>query len=298
MYEPSPADPVTRLIWHDRGGARLSQVGDDAAYSNLELSPDGTQLAVGIFDPLTRARDLWIVDLKRNVRSRVTSDPLDERSAVWLPDGSGLVYRGRHRDLFLRSVGSGTERPLQVDGLSKDPQGFSPEGQFLGYRQSRGGQGSDIWMKPMQPEGEPRPLVATPFNENYAAVSPDGRWVAYMSSESGDSDVYVAAFPSGLGKARVSSRGGRMPRWRGDSRELYFLSNERALMAVAVHASGDTLDLGTPLELFQTDVDRSSGPQYIVTRDGQRFLVNTEVPSREPGMLSVVFNWRALLAGR
>jgi hypothetical protein len=86
-----------------------------------------------------------------------------------------------------------------------------------------------------------------------------------------------------------------VPRWSNDTRELFYLSPDRKLMLANVRASGGTFEVDNPTLLFQTDADRGPGPQFIVTNDGQRFLVNSEVPSTDPGTLSVVFNWQTLL---
>jgi Tol biopolymer transport system component len=169
------------------------------------------------------------------------------------------------------------------------------------YRVSgEGVSNNDIWVKPLNPDGEPIPLLATPFNESYAELSPNGRWLAYVSDESerGQGDIYVTAFPSGSGKVRVSPAGGHQPRWRRDGRELYYMTPDRMLMRVGVDATGPTFTVETPTPLFQTESDRGAGPQYIVTADGQRFLVNTEVPSGAQSTLSVVFNWQSLLKPR
>lgn len=297
-YQPQATQTVTRLVWYDRSGARLSALSDDAAYSNLELSPDGKQLLVGVLDPTTRARDVWVVDVRRGVRSRVTSDPADERSASWFPNNQEIVYLGKGRDLFVKPLGPGAERPLQVDGRSKDPRGVSPDGKFAIYRLSGETTSNDIWIKPLSPIGDARPLIATPFNENHAEISPDGRWMSYVSDKNGQFDVYVTSFPAAAGEVQVSSAGGTVPKWGRDGRELFYLSPDRVMMRASIRASGASFEVESVTPLFQTEADRGPGPQFIVTNDGQRFLVNSEVPSGEPATLQVVFNWQALARKR
>jgi hypothetical protein len=55
--------------------------------------------------------------------------------------------------------------------------------------------------------------------------------VAYASNESGKWQVYEASFPNALGKRQVSTEGGEQPRWRGDGKELFYLSLEYKMMA-------------------------------------------------------------------
>ena len=71
-----------------------------------------------------------------------------------------------------------------------------------------------------------------------------------MSMESGQPEVYLAAFPSFTDRRQVSTGGGVMPLWRKDGRELYYVSLDRKVMAVEVKA-GSTLETGTVKALFQ-----------------------------------------------
>ena len=41
---------LSRLIWFDRSGQRLGAVGPIADHGNIELSPDGTRVAVAVTD--------------------------------------------------------------------------------------------------------------------------------------------------------------------------------------------------------------------------------------------------------
>ena len=66
--------------------------------------------------------------------------------------------------------------------------------------------------------------------------SPDGQLVAYTSNESGKFQVNVQTLPLSDKKWQVSTNGGYEPRWRADGREIYYLSEDRKLMAVAVGA--------------------------------------------------------------
>jgi len=291
VYQTAVNDNRSSLVWFSRAGKRLSQLGVDADYSNLEASPEGTRLLVSLPDG-GRARDIWVLDMTRGVPTRLTFDEADERSAAWSPDGRSIIYRGREGELFTRPVGGGEERPFVVDKRSKDPRGWSADGRFFLYRAT--GNGNDLWVKPAVPEAAPYPFIATPFGEAYGEFSPDGRWVAYVSDESGAQEVYVTAFPSGQGKTRVSSDGGLFPRWRRDGREMYYLSPDGKMMVAAVVPAASGFQVETATVLFQTSVTAGPGTPFVVSPDGQRFLINSTVPSTDPPSLSVVFNWPAL----
>ena len=291
VYQPSSASSSSRLVWFDRHGAQLSVLGDEADFSNLELSPDGSQLLVSIPDPVAQAGDIWIVETTRGGRTRMTIDASDERSAVWSTDGSSVVYTSKGLDLYTKPLGSSDEKPFLVDGVSKDPRGFSPDGRFFLYRASGRTTGSDLWVRPMEKGGKPHALLNSPFNENAAMFSPDGRWLAYSSDESGRNEVYVTSFPSGAGKWRISTDGGTFPRWRRDGKEMFYLSRDGHMMSVAVKGAGAAFTSANAEELFQTNLAHRPGPPYDVSADGERFVINTRLASNAPPSLTVVVNW-------
>ena len=84
----------------------------------------------------------------------------------------------------------------------------------------------------------------------HANFSPDGRFIAYTSNESGRFEVYVQTLPPPARKWPISVNGGYEPRWRADGRELYYLADDRKLMAVPV--SSGAVPFGVPRPLFQT----------------------------------------------
>ena len=110
-------------------------------------------------------------------------------------------------------------------------------------------------------------------------------------------EVHVSTFPEKNRQWPVSTHGGSEPRWRADGSELYYLSADRKLMAVAVRP-GPTFD--SPRELFQAPLPETEAvsPQrthYVPSKDGQRFLFNT--PAGDPTVMpiTVVLNWPAAL---
>jgi hypothetical protein len=127
-----------------------------------------------------------------------------------------------------------------------------------------------------------------------AQFSPDGRWIAYASNETGSMEIYVSPFPSANGKWQVSSAGGQEPRWRQDGKELFYLSAEGKMMAVAVRA-GATFEAAPPVTLFQTHrrqpVSSLEVFSYDVSADGQRFLIITKMDEANAAPLSVLLNW-------
>ena len=67
---------------------------------------------------------------------------------------------------------------------------------------------------------------------------------------------------------------------------------------LAVRSSAAAFEPDAPKPLFRTEADRGPGPQFIVSPDGQRFLINSEVPTGEPATLAVIVNWQSLVSRR
>jgi Tol biopolymer transport system component len=86
----------------------------------------------------------------------------------------------------------------------------------------------------MELSEKPIPFLRSQSNEFQGQVSPDGHWIAYTSDESSQSEVYVRAFPAAERQWRISIAGGEQRRWSGDGKELFFISPEGKMMAVAV----------------------------------------------------------------
>jgi Tol biopolymer transport system component/tRNA A-37 threonylcarbamoyl transferase component Bud32 len=288
---------VTDLVWFDRAGQRVGSIGDGADYANVELSPDGARLAVAMMDSRLRTRDIWTYDTARGVRQRFTFSDVEERTAVWSADGGRLLFNRRATngialDFFQkRADGSGSEDVILADGLSKDALGWSPDGRYLLYRVTGGSTGNDLLALPTFGDRRPIPLSATSFNEEDGRFSPDGRSVAYSTDESGEHEVYIARFPAGGGKTRVSTAGGSHPRWRRDGKELFYLSLDNKIVSVEISGTGDALRVGDPHPLLTIHPPVQSGYNYDVTPDGRRFLaINDVSPTPLP---IVVTNWKS-----
>ncbi len=114
--------------------------------------------------------------------------------------------------------------------------------------------------------------------------------------------MYVQSFPDAAFRSQVSTAGGHQPLWRRDGKELYYITDEGALMAVRVQTRS-AFAAAAPVELFRISaasptafIDASSaGIAYDVTADGQRFLVKTVVQAPVRSPMTVVLNWTAEL---
>jgi Tol biopolymer transport system component len=289
-----------QLVWMDETGRQLSAVARGVLYGEVELSPDGSRMAVTAGDVSVRSSDVWLFDVDRRVASRFTADPATESTPVWSPDGRRIVFssnRKGHLDLYQKdSNGASDETVLLSDGTDKSPESWSRDGRFLLYGVSAANSPThtnDVWVLPLDGERKPFPFLQSRFSERYGRFSPDGKWVTYESNESGSQEIYVTPFPGPGGKWRISEAGGRWARWRRDGRQIFYLAPDNKLMAVEVAATGDAVHVGTPRVLFDA---QTNGPwPYDVTPDGKRFIVHVDTQPLTAGPITVITNWPAAL---
>jgi len=297
-----------RLTWFDRTGNALGSVGVEGDYTDFRLSPNGDTLAVTLVDPKAWKPDIWLIDLMRGGPSRftLTFGSTLNAASVWSPDGTRIVFRTNrngHTELYAKSAAGGgneevvltneTQHAAGMDSPNLVCSDWSPDGRYIIGSVPQRSTGEDIWLIPLGGDKKPFKLLGPPSDQIHANFSPDGRYVAYSSNESGRFQVYVQTFPLSDRKWQVSTDGGYEPRWRADGREIYYLSEDRKLMAVTVGAGPS---FAVPKMLFQTRVPEgvtSRHTHFVPSRDGQRFLVNTQNLDASPNPITVVLNWQA-----
>jgi len=153
------------------------------------------------------------------------------------------------------------------------PMEWSSDGGYVTYFGTGRGGLSDLFLLKMTRDESPVvTYLATKFQEVGNRLSPDGKLMAYNSDESGRQEVYVQRFPITEQKWLVSLAGGLAPQWRRDGRELFYMTLDRKLIAVDVTTVPEFV-AGAPRVLFQTH----GRGGYAVSRDGQRFLINSLV---------------------
>jgi eukaryotic-like serine/threonine-protein kinase len=305
VYQSGAPSSTSELVWFDRGGRRTGSIGEPANYAGLSLSPDQTRLAVTVLSPSGAEGDLWLYPTGGGPPARLTFDTALETASAWSPDGRTIAFGGRRipgAQIVLKPADGGTEQPLTlapardggrtIDGPGRAPSDWSPDGRHLLLFA-----GGDLWQMPLPPRPEMTPWWASGrgFMIN-GQFDRTGRWVAYQSSESGQLEVYVAAFPGPGVKRQISSGGGVLPRWRGDGKELYFVAPDDTLMAATVASSESTFDVTGVRPLFKTRrklLQNGTGYPYAVSTDGTRFLINTTPEQQAGEPLTVVLNWTA-----
>jgi Tol biopolymer transport system component len=297
LYQPgNGAITGNRMVWLDRKGKELDAV-NDRSYStfDLRLSPDGKRVAYAT------GNGIWTTDLERKTRTRITFDSQPIVQPAWSPDGKELLFAihvaqggGNVEVRNIPSDGGGQERVLIPANNYRYP-GWSPDGKYLTYLWGDGDSMISLWIVPVA-GGKPVTVVQAPSpqsNVETYRVSPDSRWVAYVSDESGQGELYIASFPEGKGKWRVSANGGAYPAWSANGREVFYKDFNDEFYVCPVTPKGSEMEVGAPEHLFHA-TNQAVGVPFDVAADGKRLLVNlSEEETSAP--LKFVSDWTAEL---
>jgi serine/threonine protein kinase/Tol biopolymer transport system component len=304
-YSASPNGPLVflpppttepQLTWLDRDGRRVGLVGDTGVVGgNLDLSPDGQHVAFSSNDA-TGHSDIWLMEVATGRATPLTDNAAGNTDAAWSPHGKHIVFNSSRLgglSLFLRaSDGSGVDVPL-VKYEKAVAKNFAVASWsradvliFNAYDQSD----FDLWTLSMSGHRTPKVFLSSKHSEMNGTFSPDGRWVAYQSNASGRYEVIVRPYPNKDPAQTISHDGGKYPRWRGDGKELFFVSPDGTLMA-AVFDAVTGRSRGVPQPLFATQIRFGDNRPYAVDKFGQRFLLKVAPDPR----LVAVMDWRALV---
>lgn len=299
VYQMGGEQGGWRLLWVSRDGKEVGSLGDVDRYFDPAISPDGTRVATELLTGQGTG-DIWVFDLSRNTKMRLTFGSASQRIPVWNPDGKTIYYgsnaKGSMHVYAKAADGSGAVQTVFEADAFDWPQSISPDQKFLVYMRPAGDRssGTEMWALPLfGGERKPFAVVSSAFNTVGASVSPDGKWMAYESNETGRLEIYMTAFPGGGVKWQVSTNGGTAARWRRDGKELFFLDPADNMMAVDIDPKSSPVQIGAPHILFRAPgVQNTMGP-YAVAADGKKFLINTGDVKEESQPLTMVQNWTA-----
>ena len=295
LYAWNASDPERQLTWLDREGNEIGTLGP--VQSNLQspaISPDGGRVAVMAQEG--DARNIWVQDVERGTRMRLTFTTAADWDPAWSAEGdSVLFWEGKTRSVSMKPAdGTGSvERLVAQDFLDSGLPSIAPGGGTLVFWVRNIDTKGDIYIMPLEGERTPAAFIRTPFYEDDPVLSPDGALLAYISEESGRREIYLTRFPSAEGKWQISVNGGASPRWDPRGGRLYYLQGNE-LMEVQV-STGLPIQLGTPRPLFTLswlDPDAWWANRYAISPDGERFLFAKNLTQEgEEARIVLVRNW-------
>jgi eukaryotic-like serine/threonine-protein kinase len=282
-----------------RNGEGLTVDPERAVQGHPQVSPVGRRLAYHQVDFIRGGPVLWVEDLVRGNRGRVTSNPVS-RMAVWSPDGERLAHLAGSLEPGVITIaaadGTGAVSTVACPGRHCEPTDWSPDGRWL-LATVYGARDQDVWMLPTEGGEAARPLLAQPFPERDARFSPNGSLVAYVSEETGRSEVSVQRIDGKRLRHVISVAGGDQPAWSSNGRELFFVNPQGLLRSASVSMDPDGKPtFGTPALLNVPAIGSSyRGTQYDVSPDGQRIYFFDRRLEPSPSQFGVVVGWRGML---
>ena len=291
VYRSGALTRKSSWIWVDRHGqpSGARHTARTGVTNHAALSPDESILTYGATTSEGLSGGLWMVEIPRRVEQPVVEPPPSVNMPAFSRDGRRIAFASIAvgvRELWVMDFPNGT--PTRVATSSKlgliGPEWSADDRALIG---------TDAFNKivtvPLVSPDRPVTLVS---EGSQPQLSPDGHWLAYTSAISGKPEVYVQGYPDGGDRKRISTDGGVQPRWRGDGTELYYLTADGTVMALAVRTVPE-FDVGEPRRLFKHELINRGASSfdrvYQPTRDGQRFLLH--VPTEGPVPLTAVRNW-------
>jgi hypothetical protein len=263
----------SRFVWYDRAGREVGSVGTATWYDSLALSPDGKGIAATAspFAP-TASNDLWVLDPFSGNRSRLTFTPGSEFQPIWSPDGMKILFSnvvtGPFNIYVKDATGSGEEQLLVKSENWVFADDWSLDGRFVLYEETNPKTNYDLWVMPMFGDRTPFVLLNSPSLENHGVFSPNGKYFAYSSDVTGRAEVCVQTFPDVTrGKWQISTGGGTWPVWSKGSKELFYVTLDRKMMAVDITGGFQAVTSKVLFPNFPRRVNPTDTIQYAASRD-------------------------------
>ena len=297
-FQAGMVTELSTLVWVDRTGRDIETVGKPADYRGIALSPNGKRVAVGVVDPVSQKTDIWALDIERGASTRLTFHPDEDYSPTWSPDGKRVYFtsdrQGRGDIYWKSSSGTGKDEISVADPDLSILTSISADGRTGAIMTSSGR--TTRWDLSILnfADGRVRSFLQTPFSELSPALSPDGQWVVYMSNESGRGEIYVQSLQDDGGKWQISTDGGTRPVWSRGSSEIIFQAVDDKLMVAALKLTPD-FTASVPKLLIDPKVRQLNGPQFAVSSDGNRILVNRAMERAAVSPVTLVQNWTEAL---
>jgi hypothetical protein len=171
VYQASPM-PVSELVWFDRTRRRMQTLGEPDRYSEISLSADGSRAAASVWNNAGN-RNIWLLDVRRGLRTRLTTGADDDSDPALSADGSSIAYAsrsGHSKAIVVRDVtGAASPRRLVDDGFNKAPHQWSADGKAILYSTFSAASSYDLLTTPALPGGKPQPQLNSNAFEDLAS---------------------------------------------------------------------------------------------------------------------------------
>ena len=292
LYAPGRASVAQRLVWVSREGKPLGTAAElPNEITGVALSKDGKKIAATVVEG--GLRHVWVIDVERGTRTRLTPDLGWAGRATFSFDGTQVAFAVNNKSYVVpadasaapREVGAGLQPTWSADGRSLLVH-LANEAHFTISRLDvSGGQ-------------PPQLLLRDSASVRFPEVSPDGRFMSYLSGdgEATTGEMMLTRFPEVDRRWQISTHGGDFGMWAPDGGRFYYVARSekgdalaRQLLEVDVRTTPEVV-LGAPRPLFDLHAAGATNI-YAVAPGGARFLIIEEHSGPTLGRLVLVQNW-------
>jgi TolB protein len=221
-----------------QGARNLTQIEAGGARSGA-WSPDASKVAYMRDQP----QGLYVVDAGGKNPKRLTHDGFRDQPPAWSPDGKWIVYqefgfvdesaRAEAKfkvELFAVAADGSKKQKIVASEGSSDSASYSPRGDKLLYRGTRGRSGEICTLD--IPAGNETVLTKTPAAEEYApSWSPDGSRIAFWRDTEQAPELWImksdGADPKKLASVKTGAKVDR-PQWSEGGHWIAFGGTEPA----------------------------------------------------------------------
>jgi dipeptidyl aminopeptidase/acylaminoacyl peptidase len=222
-------------LWEADGGGERQLTRLGARVEAFSWSPDGQHLAVAA--NATGSFAIYLVARADGRTTRLTHGPNYAVYPSFTPAGDRLLYVRldeawvNHEVVSIALDGSDERVVLRDEDFFDYHYGRSfgypqvgAEGRLFCFRSQRSGW-TNIWLGPVDGQGEARALAAAEADQSDPAWSPDGRQIAYVENHNGTLELKVTEVGSGATRSLVRPEVGvcGAPAWSPDGRQVAFL---------------------------------------------------------------------------
>ena len=218
-----------QLVWRDRSGRRLAEVigQPQRSVGHVALSPDGRRVAV--FGDEIGNTDIWIHEVDRPLKTRLTFDPADEHGPIWSPAGDRIAFSTKRQgtwDVFVKPAdGAGEATALVATAAKENMSDWSRGGKYIlyDYLAEDADATQDIWyLKRKDDSGgyESVPFLQTRFDEGGGSPPTGVLWPTCRRNRAGTRCTF-RNFLRGAASSGCRSTAGGNTRGAGTARSCF-----------------------------------------------------------------------------
>ncbi len=211
------------------GGAERI-VDERASYASVSIAPGNENLALAQLDPAAGATGIYILNLRTNQKTRLTTPEAlaVDHTPRFSPDGKWIAFvryfSSSKREIFVVPATGGAARQITFDDARIHGLAWNANSQDLFFTSFRAIDQLNLWRVSTIAKSAPESIPLAVKNVAHIAVSPNGRTLAAVE-ESDDENIWEYDIEARRSQPLVrSSRADHSPLFSPDNTKIAFAS--------------------------------------------------------------------------